>query len=185
MRALWLHYPHDAEAVKTGDEYLWGRDLLIAPVVEKGARSRRLYLPSNEWYDWWTNERTGGARWIERPVDLGTLPIYVRAGAIIPLDPIRQYTSESVNGPTTLRIFPGADGEFVLYDDDGISLDYQKNLGTWTRFRWNDHTRTLIIEPDSRSRLKPAGAREFEIILAGDSAVKSVTYSNRRLQTRL
>jgi alpha-glucosidase/alpha-D-xyloside xylohydrolase len=58
MRALWLHYPGDAEAVKLGDEYLWGRDLLVAPVVEKGAKTRRVYLPDGIWYDWWTGKKT-------------------------------------------------------------------------------------------------------------------------------
>lgn len=74
MRALWLHHPDDAEAVKLGDEYLWGRDLLVAPVVEKGAKSRRIYLPAGTWYDWWTSEKVAGPRWVERPVDLATLP---------------------------------------------------------------------------------------------------------------
>jgi alpha-glucosidase/alpha-D-xyloside xylohydrolase len=110
MRALWLHYAGDPEAVKLGTEYLWGRDLLIAPVVEQGAVSRRLYLPEGTWHDWWTGKAVSGKQWIERPVDLATLPIYVRAGAIIPLDPVRQYTSQPVAGPTTLRVYPGADG---------------------------------------------------------------------------
>src|SRR5207302_5950768 len=131
MRALWLHYPTDPQAVKLGDEYLWGRDLLVAPVVEKGAKSRRLYLPAGIWYDWWTNEKVVGGRWLDRPVDLATMPLYVRAGAIIPFDPVRQFTAQAVTEPTALRVYPGADGEFTLYDDDGTSLDYQKNVATW------------------------------------------------------
>ena len=84
MRALWLHYPNDPQAGKLGDEYLWGRDLLVAPVVEKGAKSRRLYLPAGIWYDWWTGEKVAGnagipagesgPRWFDRPVDLATMP---------------------------------------------------------------------------------------------------------------
>src|SRR5438128_6702380 len=92
MRALWLHYPNDPQAVKLGNEYLWGRDLLVAPVVQKGAQSRRLYLPAGTWYDWWTGESLAGQRWIERAVDLATMPLYARAGAIVPLDPVRQFT---------------------------------------------------------------------------------------------
>jgi len=109
--------------VKQGDEYLWGRDMLVAPVIEKGAKTRRLYLPAGTWYDWWTGEKIEGKRWIERPVDLATLPLYVRAGGIIPLDPVRQYTAQAVKEPTTLQVYRGADGKFVLYDDDGQSLD--------------------------------------------------------------
>src|SRR6185436_20760142 len=107
---LWLHYPDDAEAVKLGNEYLWGRDMLVAPIVEKGVKTRRVYLPSGAWYDWWTGEKFTGSRWIERPVDLATLPLYVRVGAIVPLDPVRQYTAQSVTGPTALRVHPGANG---------------------------------------------------------------------------
>jgi len=104
MRALWLHYSKDAEAAKLGDEYLWGRDLLIAPVVEKGATNRHLYLPAGTWHDWWTGEKIQGGQWVDRPVDLATMPIYARAGAIIPLDPVRQYTAQLVAAPTTLRV---------------------------------------------------------------------------------
>jgi alpha-glucosidase (family GH31 glycosyl hydrolase) len=125
MRALWLHYPDDAEAVKIGTEYLWGRDLLLAPVVEKGAKTRRLYLPQGMWYDWWSLEKSEGKQSIERVVELPVLPLYARSGAIIPLDPIRQYTGERVTRPTQIRIFPGADGLFTLYDDDGHSLGYR------------------------------------------------------------
>jgi alpha-glucosidase (family GH31 glycosyl hydrolase) len=85
-------------------QYLWGRDLLVAPVVEKGARNRRVYLPRGVWFDFWTEERVEGGREIERRVDLQTMPLYVRAGAVIPLDPIRQYSSEPVDAPTTLIV---------------------------------------------------------------------------------
>ena len=80
MRALWLHYPDDPQARGLGDEFLWGRDLLIAPVYAKGATSRDVYLPKGEWYDWWTRERSSGGKRVRRLVDLSTMPIYVRAG---------------------------------------------------------------------------------------------------------
>ena len=94
MRALWLHYPQDKPATKSADQFLWGRDLLIAPVYEKSATKRQVYLPHGEWYDWWTNEKYQSTQTISRQVDLSIMPIYVKAGAIIPVDPIRQYTSE-------------------------------------------------------------------------------------------
>jgi alpha-glucosidase/alpha-D-xyloside xylohydrolase len=184
MRALWVHYPRDPEAVKLGDQYLWGRDLLVAPVVEKGAATRRLYLPAGEWYDWWTNEKIAGPCWIERRVDLATMPLFVRAGATIPLDPVRQFTAEKVTEPTSVTIYPGADGSFTLYDDDGTSLDYQKNIATWTRFSWNDHSRTLTIEPDPRSKLK-APARQFNVAIAGASGQKAVDYSGRAVRVNM
>ena len=184
MRALWLHYPTDPDAVKLGEEYLWGRDLLVAPVVEKAARMRRLYLPKGEWYDWWTCEKSAGPCWIERPVDLSTMPIYVRAGAIVPLDPVRQYTAQKVSEPTTLKIHPGADGVFTLYDDDGTTLDYQRNVAAWTRLSWNDRARTLTIEPDPRSKLKPAASRPFDVVLATGGDRERVLYEGKRIRVK-
>ena len=173
MRALWLQYPQDPQAVALGEEYLWGADLLIAPVVEKAAKSRRLYLPPGAWYDWWTGEKLEGKRWIERPVDLETMPIYARAGAIIPLDPLRQYTAQPVTGPTTLQVYPGADGTFDLYDDDGQSLDYRDGSDPrmiWIRIHWDDSAHRLTLEPDGRMKRWPGGTRVFAAKIIGSEA---------------
>ena len=97
MRAMWLHHPDDPMAVARGDQFFWGRDLLVAPVVEKGAVSRKVYLPKGDWFDYWTSERVEGGREIERKVDLETTPIYVRAGAIVPMGPLKQYVDENVS----------------------------------------------------------------------------------------
>jgi alpha-glucosidase/alpha-D-xyloside xylohydrolase len=132
MRALWLYYGDDAAAVTRGDEYLWGRDLLVAPVTEKGATSRNVYLPQGSWYDFWTGGKVEGGHEITRPVDLQTLPLYVRAGAIIPMGPVKQYTSQKVDGPLQLSVYPGQDGSFVLYDDDGVSFHFEK--GEYAKF---------------------------------------------------
>ena len=189
MRALWLHYSDDAEAAKLGNEYLWGRDLLVAPVVEKGATSRRLYLPGGTWYDWWTGEKVEGKRWIERPVDLATLPLYARAGAIIPLDPVRQYTSQPVTEPTTLRAYPGANGTFTLYDDDGQSLGYRDGSDSktvWIRLRWDDRARRLTLEPDKRMKRWPGGVRVFAVEAAGSNAKpKRVEFRGERVAVAL
>ena len=147
MRAMWLHYPDDVRARGLGNQFMWGPDLLVAPVFTKGASSRDVYLPKGEWYDWWSNARATGGQSVVRAVDLATMPIYVRAGAIIPVDPVRQYTSEPVTEPTTLRVYRGADGQFTLYEDDGISLEYLQGKGSWTRIAWNDREGQLTIEP--------------------------------------
>ena len=182
MRALWLHYPTDANAASLGGEYLWGRDILVTPVVEQGAKSHRLYLPAGDWYDWWTSEKIVGARWIERSVDLATMPLYVRAGAIVPLDPIRQFTSENVNEPTTLMVYPGADGAFTMYEDDGTSLDYQQGLATWTRIAWEDRKHRLTIEPDTRSKITPSTPRKFDIFIVSTGAHAPLAYEGKRAQ---
>ncbi|HEV2456034.1 MAG TPA: TIM-barrel domain-containing protein, partial [Verrucomicrobiae bacterium] len=184
MRALWLYYPNDPEAVKQGDEYLWGRDLLIAPVVKRGATTRRLYLPAGTWFDWWTDKKVEGGKWVDRPVDLATLPIYVRAGAIIPLDPVRQYTAQPVTRPTTLRVYPGADGTFTLYDDDGKSLDYRDGSDTnmiWIRMHWHDEAHLLTLEPGSRIKKWPGITRDFVVEVAGAGAEpQTVRFSGKK-----
>ena len=189
MRALWLHYPKDAGAVKLGDEYLWGRDILVAPVVEKGATSRRVYLPEGTWFDWWTGKKLEEKKWVEREVDLATIPLYARAGAIIPLDPVRQYTGEQVSEPTTLRIFPGANGTFTLYDDDGQTLGYRDGSDPktfWVRFHWDDATRQLIVEADERMKKWPGGTREFIAEIVGDAgSSKRISFKGNRVAVQL
>jgi alpha-glucosidase/alpha-D-xyloside xylohydrolase len=189
MRALWLHYPDDAQAVKLGNEYLWGRDLLVAPVVEKGAKSRRVYLPAGAWYDWWSGEKVEGKRWLERPVDLATLPLYVRAGAVVPLDPVRQFTAQDVPEPTTLRVHPGANGAFTLYDDDGQSLGYRDGSDpktVWIRGRWDDAGRRLTLEPDERMKRWPGGVRVFSIEAVGlGGEPKRVEFRGERIEVSL
>ena len=184
MRALWLHYPKDPEAVKLGDEYLWGKDLLVAPVVEQGAKLRHLYLPAGEWYDWWTNKKIAGGRWLERPVELETLPLYARAGAIVPLDPVRQYTAQPITEPTTISVFSGTDGEFILYDDDGQSLDYLHDRPTWTRMHWDERQRVLTIEPDRRSKMPAGQLRTFEVLLLPEHLRKTVQYSGHKVEVK-
>src|SRR3984957_624616 len=189
MRALWMHYPKAAEAARFGDEYLWGRDLLVAPVVEKGATNRHLYLPAGAWDDWWTGEKVEGGKWVDRPVDLAKMPIYARAGAIIPLDPVRQYTAQPVASPTTLRVYPGADGDFTLYDDDGQGLGYRDGSDpstVWIHFHWNDQERELTMEPDARMKKWAGGTRNYLVELVGaDLPIEAVPFVGNKLNVKL
>ena len=180
MRAMWLHYPDDERARGLGDQYLWGRDLLVAPVYEPDASSRDVYLPAGEWYDWWSNGMETGGGTITREVDLATMPIYVRAGAIVPFDPVRQYVDQPVGEPLTLRIYRGADGTYTLYDDDGISLDYLDGGGELTRITWDDSEGTLAIEPADGTT--STVDRTFRIELLPDGVTGTVTYSGRRVE---
>ncbi len=181
MRALWLHYPNDVRARSAGDQFLWGRDLLIAPVYEKGAASRSVYLPNGAWYDWWTGAKVTGGQSVARPVDLATMPIYVRAGAIIPVDPVRQYTSEPVTEPMTVRVYTGANGAYTLYEDDGISQEYLNGRGSWIRLTWNDSVKRLTLEPGP-----PPGTtnvvtpREFRVQVLPAGTTQTVRYDGRR-----
>ena len=168
MRALWLHYPEDAKAVACGDQYLFGKNLLVAPVVEKGATMRQVYLPSGGWYDFWTGERVDGGREISREVSLEIMPLYVRAGSILPLGPVKQYTSESVDQPLSLSIYPGADGSFLLYEDDGTSFNYRKGEWMGIQLDWHDSRRRLTLQLAAGSRMLPPTRRSIEVKL-GDN----------------
>jgi alpha-glucosidase/alpha-D-xyloside xylohydrolase len=184
MRALWLHYPDDATAVARGDEYLWGRDVLVAPVVEKGATERKLYLPRGDWYDFWTEEKIAGGREINRPVDLTTMPLYIRAGAIIPLGPVKQYTGEKVDGPLTLVVYPGADGAFTLYEDDGATFNYRR--GGWTKIQiaWNESRRTLLLRLAQGSKMLSPLQRDIEVRLAAEKAARRVVFAGRPIEVK-
>jgi alpha-glucosidase/alpha-D-xyloside xylohydrolase len=181
MRALWLHYPNDSASRATGDEFLWGRDLLIAPVYRKGAASRDVYLPPGEWYDWWTNAKAAGGRTISRAVDLSTMPIFVRAGAIVPVDPVRQYTSQPLAEPTTIRVYRGANGQYTLYEDDGVSQDYLRARGGWVRLTWHDRDGRLTLEPGAPAgATNTIGTRSFQVVTVPDGARGAVTYVGTR-----
>jgi alpha-glucosidase/alpha-D-xyloside xylohydrolase len=180
IRAMWLHYPEDNEAITRGDQYLWGRDILVAPVVERAATERSIYLPKGDWYDFWTKEKHAGGREIKRAIDLETMPLYVRSGAIVPLDPVRQYTSEPTDEPTTIRIYRGADGTFRLYEDDGKSLDYQRGRFAWTNFNWDDDSRRLTIEPDG-GEMTPQ-PRQLTIELVPSGKTQTITYDAKRIE---
>jgi alpha-glucosidase (family GH31 glycosyl hydrolase) len=182
IRSLWLSYPDDKSAFTRGDEYVWGPDILVAPVTERGATNRRVYLPKGDWYDFWTNEKLPGGQEVTRNVDLATVPLYVRAGAILPLDPMRQYTSEPTHEFTTVRIYSGRDGTFRWYEDDGATLDYQRGQFAWTRLHWDDNTRQLTIEPDG-GELKPKSRKLVaELIPSGEK--KIVEYEGQRTELR-
>lgn len=185
MRALWLHHPDDAIAAARGDQFFWGPDLLVAPVVEKGATSRRVYLPRGAWYDFWTNERIEGGREIERPVDLATLPLYVRAGAVLPLGPIKQYTDQPNDEPLTLIVYPGPNGTSMLYEDDGISFNHRR--GEWMRIAmaWQDGARRLSLRLAPGSRMLPPAERRIIVRVAGSATETPVVFAGRPLDVRL
>jgi alpha-glucosidase (family GH31 glycosyl hydrolase) len=180
VRALWLHYPSDPNAVACSDQYLWGRNILVAPVVEKGASSRKVYLPQGAWYDFWTREKLEGGREFMRPVDLETMPLYVRAGTILPLGPVKQHTGEKVDQPLSISIYPGADDSFLLYEDDGRSFRYRRGEWMGAELQWADSRRVLTVRLASGSRMLPPSPRRIEVRL--DSAVQTLDFDGRPLE---
>jgi alpha-glucosidase (family GH31 glycosyl hydrolase) len=185
VRALWLHYPGDKVAVARGDEYLYGRDILVAPVVEKGATSRQVYLPHGAWYDFWTREKMEGGREITRQVDLETTPLYVRAGAVIPMGPVKQFTGEQVDGPLALWVHPGADGAFSLYEDDGKSFDFRKGEYMRVNIAWNDRQRRLSMRLANGSKMLAPAKRNIVVHVAGESLTREAVFDGRPIEVKL
>ncbi len=185
MRALWIHYPDDPRAIARGDEYLWGKDILVAPVTAKAASSRSLYLPKGMWFDFWTEESVQGGRAINRPVDLATLPLYVRSGAVLTLGPARQYALQDDSRGLSVVIYPGANGEFTLYEDDGLTFDYRRGRARWTDFRWDDGARRVSVGLREGSEEYPLLPRKMEFRLAGTRQSHSVVFEGKPVELSL
>jgi alpha-D-xyloside xylohydrolase len=152
MRALWMDFPADPAVSTMGDEYMFGPAFLVAPVTDQGATSRPVYLPAGtDWYDWWTGARLKGGHMVQVKAPIDTLPLFVRAGSIVPVGEPVQNTMQ-VQKLAAIRVFPGADGDFVLYDDDGRTYAYEKAGGfAITRLHWNDAAGKLEVSgADSR-----------------------------------
>ena len=185
MRALWLHFPDDPKSVECADEYLWGRSVLVAPVVEKGATTRRVYLPPSDWYDFWTGEKLEGGREVTRPVDLETLPLYVRAGSIVPLGPVKQFVDEKVDGPLSVTIYPGANASFLLYDDDGASFNYRKGKWMGIQMDWNDVHKVLELKLAPGSRMLAPEPITITAEVSGEAKKKKVVFEGKTVSVSL
>ena len=146
MRALFIDFPGDPKVADIPDEYMYGPAFLVAPVTEQGATHRTVYLPAGcDWYDYWTNERLHGGQSIVVDAPIDTLPLFVRAGSIVPLGSEVEST-EQTQTIVSLRVYPGSNGSFSLYDDDGKTYAYEKGGGSITKLTWDDAAHQLRHE---------------------------------------
>ena len=157
MRGLFMDFGSDPKVANIGDEFMFGPALLIAPVTEQGRTSREVYLPAGtDWYNFWTNERVHGGQRINVSAPIDTLPIFVRAGSILPLGAAILSTDEK-QAIAEVRVYPGADGDFTLYSDDGQTYAYESGKSQITHLHWTDAAGKLEqngakawTEPDER-----------------------------------
>jgi alpha-D-xyloside xylohydrolase len=146
MRALFMDFPNDPNVADLRDEYMFGPAFLVAPVTEQGATSRAVYLPADtDWYNYWTNERFHGGQTISVSAPIDTLPLFVRAGSIVPLGVPVESTSQ-IQEIAKVRVYPGADGDFTLYSDDGTTYAYEKGNSSTTHLHWDDAAKKLSHE---------------------------------------
>ncbi|HBF33314.1 TPA: glycosyl hydrolase family 31 [Candidatus Sumerlaeota bacterium] len=165
MRPLAMDFPNDAKAWNISDSYLFGPAFLVAPVTQAKAVDRAVYLPSGtKWVNFWTGETQEGGKTITTPAPIETLPLFARAGSIVPFGPDVQYAMEK-SDPIELRIYPGADGTFTLYEDQGDNYDYEKGAYATIPLTWNDKTRTLTLGARKGQFPGMAAQHTFRVVL--------------------
>jgi len=151
MRPLVFDFADDAEALKQSYEYMFGPALLISPITEPDVQTWRTYLPRHQagWYDFYSGQHYEGGQYVTTAVDRCHIPVFVKGGSLLPLGPDRQYVADRAGAEVELRVYPGADVSFTLYDDDGESTAYQSGDFRRTTFTWDDNRRTLRTDGDS------------------------------------
>ena len=142
MRPLAMEFPADTTVANMRDEWLVGKGLLAAPVLNAGGK-RNVYLPSDTWYDYHTGELILGPKTISVDKALDEIPMYVRAGTILPVGPVLQYSEQTSTTPLEIQIYPGKNGRFKMVEDDGVSYNYTKGDTRIAAYYWNDKTKTL------------------------------------------
>jgi alpha-D-xyloside xylohydrolase len=165
MRPLVMDFRTDQRAQNIGDQFMFGPSVLVNPVTEAGATSRRLYLPDSRWYDFWTGAAVDGKRSIDAEAPLERLPLYVRAGSILPLGPDVEYAAQKAADPIELRIYPGADGAFTIYEDENDTYNYEKGARATIPLHWNDKSATLTIGEREGKFTGMLEHRQFNVVL--------------------
>jgi len=211
MRALVMDFAADKEALDINDQYMFGKSLLVSPVTQSMytkkrdsilvedfslVKTKNVYLPkSTGWYDFWTGEKLDGGQTISRETPLDIIPLYVKAGSILPISPKVQYAAEKSWDNLEIRVYEGANGEFILYEDENDNYNYEKGTYSTIRFTWDDARKVLTI--DSRSGGYPGMLKErkFNIVLVGkdkgtgETLVKrvdrTVPYHGKKMKVKL
>jgi len=195
MRALPMDFMEETNVRNITDQFLFGPALLVNPVTKLGATSRELYLPKATWIDFWSgkSQEGGGAITAEAPKEI--LPLFVRAGSIIPMGPVMQYIGEKKEDPLEIRVYPGADGSFSLYEDDGVSQEYTRGAHAEIPMTWDDKTHTLTIGARQGTFQGVPASRNFRIVLVAPGhgvglpetaeADKSVAYTGESITVPL
>ena len=166
MRALVMDFNGDSEAVKQPYEYMFGKAFLVAPMTEAGKTQRDVYLPkSTDWFDFWTGQRIKGGQTVKADAPLDRIPLFIKAGSIVPMGPIVQSSGEKTADALEIRVFDGADGEFTLYEDEGDNYNYEKGNYAVISFSWNEAKKVLTINDRKGSFAGMLAERKFNIVM--------------------
>ena len=194
MRALAMDFTSDPRALNVGDQFMFGPAMLVAPVMEPGADTRRMYLPKATWYDFWTGRAQAGGATITTTAPLDRMPLFVRAGSILPMGPDLQYAAEKSANPIELRVYRGTDGAFTLYEDENDGYNYEKGVYATIPIKWKEASKTLTIGERKGKFPGMLESRTFRIVFVGEDhgagiepiaeADKTVTYTGQELSVR-
>ncbi len=189
MRALAFDFRTDASVRNIRDQYMFGPAFLVNPVTgpadtSRGLippdNSRKVYLPRGaEWFDFWSGDLLAGGRTISTPAPIETLPLYVRAGSIVPMGPFLRYAAEKPADPVELRVYPGADGEFTLYEDENDNYNYEKGSFATVPIRWDERANTLTIGSRHGEFPGMLTRRTFRIVWVGPGHGAGVSEETR------
>ena len=194
MRPLVMDFANDEKVYEIADQYMFGPAMMVNPVIEAGAKSRSVYLPVDSmWYDFWTGKTFEGGQAVETKASIETMPLFVRAGSIIPYGPAVQYADENPGAPIELRVYPGADGTFTLYEDEGDNYNYEKGAYATIDIRWDDQKQELIIGDRKGTFPGMVAERTFRIVRVNgasggglqptENVGAEVKYTGRKIQT--
>jgi len=209
-RALVMDFANDKQALDINDEYMFGKSILVCPVTQpmynklkdsvrvedySELKSKSVYLPKGtDWYDFWTGEKKNGGQTIQKNTPLDVIPLYIKAGSILPLGPKVQYATEKKWDNLEIRIYEGSNGEFTLYEDENDNYNYEKGAYSTISFSWNDVKRTLTINDRKGSFAGMISKRKFNIVLVSEvkdagvnitDKVNSVSYIGKKIVVKL
>ncbi len=183
MRPLVMDFAEDDQALAQKYEYMFGPAFLVSPVLEAGAVRWPVYAPGTVggWYNFWTGSHItpGTTTGIDAAIE--QIPVLVRAGSIVPIGPVEQYAAEKPPSDLEIRVYPGADGDFSLYEDEGTNYNYEKGLRSTIHFHWNDKRRELSIEKRSGHFPGMLPSRHFKVVAVDTSSVRQVPYQGKKI----
>ncbi len=154
MRPMFFEEPTDDAFLAVDDQWLFGDHLLVAPALEEALAARDVMLPAGEWYDFWSDEKLAGGQTVSRETPLDRVPLFVRAGAVLPMTEVQQFTGEKPDAPLTLHLYPG-EGVSWLYEDDGESLAYRSGEYRLTRFEMQKNGNELVLQREIQGDFVP------------------------------
>src|SRR5450432_2136712 len=169
MRPLVMDFRTDVRAENIGDQFMFGPAFLVSPVTEPAATTRKLYLPDARWYDFWDGKTLNGGRAIDAAAPIDRLPLYVRAGSILPLGPDEEWSTEKPADPIELRVYRGADGDFTLYEDENDNYNYEKGVHATIPFHWDDSKQTLTFGDRQGQFPGMLQSRTFRVVFVGEN----------------